>query len=111
MVNRLKVNLERTGKYKVAIAYDGQQGLELSQKLYPNLIISDLMLPKLDGYKICRILKFSSKYKHIPIIIYSGRDSEGDKKVTEACRADAYIVKTMGQDVLMDRIAKIFNTK
>ncbi|PIQ88557.1 MAG: two-component system response regulator [Candidatus Omnitrophica bacterium CG11_big_fil_rev_8_21_14_0_20_42_13] len=107
MVERLTQNVERAGEYEVIAAYDGQQGLELAQKLIPDMIITDLMLPKLDGYKICRMLKFSENYKHIPIIIYSGRDHDSDKKLAEECGANAFIPKIDGQDILIEKMRKI----
>lgn len=107
MVERLKANMERAGRYEVTVALDGQEGLQSAQKLYPDLIVSDLMLPKLDGYKVCRMLKFSENYNHIPVIIYSGRDLDSDMKLAEECGADAFILKTSGQDALLDKIEKL----
>ena len=51
--------------YEVIVAHDGQEGLALAHKEKPDLMILDLMLPKLSGYQVCRMLKFDEKYKYI----------------------------------------------
>jgi DNA-binding response OmpR family regulator len=109
MVDVLKLRLEKTGKYKVISASDGQEGLSLAQRQNPDLIILDLMLPKLDGYKVCRMLKFSDRYRHIPIIVFTVRTQEADRKLAQECHADAYIPKTLGQDVLIGKIHKLLH--
>ena len=110
MVDMLTIRLAKDGNYEIISAYDGQEGLQMAQKQNPDLIILDLMLPKLDGYKVCRMLKFSDIHKNIPIIIYSARTQEHDKKLAQECGADAYIPKTLGQSVLVDKIKKILSS-
>ena len=109
IVNLLKIRLTSRGYDDVICAYDGQEGLDLAHRQLPDLIILDLMLPKIDGYKVCRMLKFSDKYKHIPIIIYSARSQAEDKKLAQDCGADAYIPKMLGHEVLLDRIKKLLS--
>lgn len=109
MVSVLKIRLVSIG-YDIFAAYDGQEGLALAQKQNPDLIILDLMLPKLDGYKVCRMLKFDDKYKDIPIIIYTARSQESDRRLAEECGADAFIPKTLGQEVLVDKIKKLLSS-
>ncbi|MDP1852587.1 MAG: response regulator [Candidatus Omnitrophota bacterium] len=108
MVSVLKIRLTSIG-YDIFSAYDGQEGLSLAQKHNPDLIILDLMLPKLDGYKVCRMLKFDDKYKNIPIIIYTARSQESDRRLADECGADAFIPKTLGQEVLVDKIKKLIS--
>lgn len=109
MVSVLKIRLANIG-YDIFAAYDGQEGLALAQKENPDLIILDLMLPKLDGYKVCRMLKFDDKYKNIPIIIYTARSQESDRRLAEECGADSFIPKTLGQEVLVDKIKKLLSS-
>ena len=68
LVDMVKMRLE-ANNYDVIVAYDGQEGLDKARKEKPDLIILDLMLPKMDGYKVCRMLKFDEKYKNIPILM------------------------------------------
>jgi two-component system, OmpR family, response regulator VicR len=104
MISVLKQRLTSTGCFDITVAFDGQEGLAKAQRENPDLIILDLMLPKLDGYKVCRILKFSDKSKNIPIVIYTARTQKEDRKLAADCGADAYIPKTLGQEALVDRI-------
>jgi two-component system, OmpR family, alkaline phosphatase synthesis response regulator PhoP len=103
IVTSIKARLE-ANNYAVIVASDGQQALELARKEMPDLIILDLMLPKIDGYRVCRMLKFDDKYKHIPIFMFTARAQESDKKLGEEVGADAYILKPFELKSLMDKI-------
>jgi len=92
MIEMVKMRLE-ANDYEVLAASDGQSGLEMAKKEKPDLIILDLMLPKMDGYKVCRMLKFDEKYKMIPVIMFTARAQETDKKMGEEVGVDAYITK------------------
>ncbi len=92
LVETLKYRLEASG-YEVLTAADGQDGLKKARSEKPNLIILDLMLPKLDGYRVCRMLKFDEKYKNIPIILFSARVQESDIQMGEEQGADAYVTR------------------
>lgn len=79
--------------FEVLVASDGQEGLDLARRESPDAILLDLMLPKLDGYKVCRMLKFDKAFEMIPVIIFSAKGSDADKKFAEQAGADAYMVK------------------
>ena len=106
LVETVTFRLEATG-YEVIKAYDGQEALDKAKKEKPNLIILDLMLPKMDGYKVCRMLKFDEKYKHIPIILFTARAQEEDKKLGEEVGADAYITKPFEPEALLGKIKEL----
>jgi len=92
LVTMVTLRLEANG-YQVIFACDGQEGLGKARNEKPDLIILDLMLPKIDGYKVCRLLKFDEKYKKIPVILFTARAQESDIKVGEDVGADAYLTK------------------
>lgn len=104
LVETLKFRLEGQG-YEIAIAYDGQDGLNKARSVRPDLILLDLMLPKLDGYKVAKMLKFDAKYKSIPIIMLTARVQEADEKLGYECGADAYITKPFDAKMLLEKIA------
>ena len=106
LVAMISIRLEASG-YKVVAAYDGQEALEKVRQENPDLIVLDIMIPKLDGYKVCRMLKFDEKYKHIPIILFSARAQESDKKLGERVGANAYITKPFEPKVLLDKIKEL----
>jgi len=90
--------------YVVLTASDGLTGLNLARKEKPDLIILDLMLPKMDGYKVCRLLKFDEQYKNIPIIMFTARVQDNDKKLGREVGANAYITKPFDSQELLDKI-------
>ena len=104
--NMLKFRLEAMD-YDVSEAADGHEGLDRARSGRPDLIILDLMLPKMDGFKVCRMLKFDEKYKHIPIIMFTARAQEKDKQIGKEMGADAYITKPFDPDILLDKIKEL----
>lgn len=106
LVEAITYRLEANG-YEVIPAYDGQEALDKAKKEKPDLIILDLMLPKMDGYKVCGMLKFNEKYKHIPIIMFTARAQETDMKMGVEVGADAYITKPFEPQVLLDKIKEL----
>lgn len=93
--------------YDVLEAEDGQVGLDKARIDKPDLIILDLMLPRLDGFKVCRLLKFDEKHKHIPIIMFTARAQEKDELIGKEMGADAYITKPFEPDILMAKIKEL----
>ena len=108
LVEMVVMRLEASG-YEVITAHDGQEGLDKARQENPNLIILDLMLPKLDGYKVCRMLKFDEKYKNIPIILFSARAQEQDRQLGMQVGADAYITKPFEPKVLLEKIEELIS--
>lgn len=96
---RLKAN-----GYEVISASDGQAGLEKAQKESPDLIILDLMLPKMDGYKVCGFLKRDYRYAKIPVIMFTAKAQDEDKRLAEEMGADAYLVKPFKPEELLAQI-------
>ena len=92
LVRILQFGLQSMG-YQVETASDGQEGLKKAREMKPDIILLDLMLPKLDGYKVCRLLKFDERYKNIPIIILSARTQEGDQSLAMEMGANRFITK------------------
>lgn len=108
IVTMLKSRLTANG-YEVITAVDGQEALEKARSEMPELVILDLMLPKLNGYKVCRMLKFDEKYRHIPIIMFSARAQESDQKMGMETGADAYVVKPFRAEELLKKIGELLN--
>ena len=89
IANWLKVYFEREG-YSAEVANDGETGLDLARDLAPDLVILDLMLPRLDGVELCRILRRESE---VPIIMLTAREAHADRIMGLDSGADDYIVK------------------
>jgi DNA-binding response OmpR family regulator len=93
--------------FEIITAKDGMEGYEKACKEKPDLIVLDLMLPKLDGYKVCRMLKFDEKYKSIPIILVTARVQDTDKKLGAEVGADAYFTKPYEMELLLEKIKEL----
>ena len=103
LVSVLRFGLEVEG-FEVISAGDGEEGLRLAQTQQPTLMLLDLMLPKLDGYKVCRTLKFDERYRAIPIFILSARSGEADRKLALEMGADVFITKPYDMKELVAKI-------
>lgn len=106
IVKLVKMYLEHH-RYEVITAYDGQEGLDKAKADRPDLIILDLMLPKINGYKICGLLKRDTKYATIPIILFSAKTQEKDIKLGRDLGADAYLTKPFEPEVLLSKIKEL----
>ena len=103
LVETVRFPLEIEG-YQVLVAYNGEDALSQARKENPDLILLDLMLPKLDGYKVCRLLKFDERYKHIPILMLTAKTQEKDKVIGMETGANEYITKPFDMDYLMKKV-------
>lgn len=94
------------GGYEVITAADGQEALAAAREESPDLILLDVMLPKLDGYRVCRLLKFDQKYKGIPIIMLTAKVE--DQAVATGMRtgADQYLTKPIEPERLLAAVAE-----
>ncbi len=101
IVDILRFNLERQG-YTTCEAYDGQTGLEMALSEKPDLILLDLMLPKMDGFEVCRRLR--EKDTEVSVIILTAREEENDKVLGLEIGADDYITKPYSTRELMARV-------
>lgn len=110
IVESLKFVLE-TYDYTCYCAYNGEDGLKLAREIVPDLIILDVMMPRINGYKISRLLKFDSKYKNIPILMITARSQEEDKLIGEETGADEYITKPFDLDDVVKAVQKYLNTE
>ena len=103
IVDMLSYNLKRAN-YEVLVAWDGEQALALARREQPDLIILDLMLPRIDGLEVCRVLR---RERDVPIIMLTARDAEVDRVVGLELGADDYVVKPFSVRELMVRVKNV----
>jgi DNA-binding response OmpR family regulator len=108
LVETIRFPLEMEG-FNVLVSYNGEDALNQARKEKPDLILLDLMLPKLDGYKVCRLLKFDERYKHIPILMLTAKTQEKDKLIGKETGADEYITKPFDIDELIKKVKGYLN--
>jgi DNA-binding response OmpR family regulator len=92
MLRSIKLAFEGQG-HECVFSSDGLDALEKARKWHPDLIILDIMLPGLDGYKISRYLKYDSKFRHIPIIMLTAKSDEKDRILGFEAGTNEFITK------------------
>lgn len=100
LVETLEYNLTRQG-YDVCTATDGLAALEVARREHPALVVLDIMLPKLDGFEVCRILR---REMNVPILMLTARTDEIDKVVGLEVGADDYLTKPFSMRELLARV-------
>ncbi|HEY7161487.1 MAG TPA: response regulator transcription factor [Acidobacteriota bacterium] len=103
IIEVLRYYLEKEN-YRVHVAQDGFQALELASKIIPNLILLDLMLPRLDGIETCRRLKSDERLRDIPVIMVTAKAEEADKIKGLEIGADDYVTKPFSAKELVARV-------
>jgi DNA-binding response OmpR family regulator len=106
LVRNLASKLEADG-YEVVTAEDGEDGLDKIRSEHPDLIILDIMLPRLDGLSICRIVRHDAALAHIPVIMLTARGTEVDKIIGLEIGADDYIVKPFSLGEMLARVRAV----
>ena len=96
----IKFNLEKDG-FEVEVAYDGEEGLEKIRTLNPDLVLLDVMLPKMDGFEV---LKRTRETDQVPVVMLTAKEEEVDKVLGLELGADDYITKPFGMRELIARI-------
>ena len=94
-----------------ATAFNGEDGLRLAKEIMPDLIILDVMMPKINGYKISRLLKYDNKYKDIPIIMVTARSQMEDKMIGEETGVNEYITKPFELDTIVKKVEEYLGDK
>lgn len=93
--------------FQVLTARDGQAGLEVARSARPDLIVLDVMLPRLDGYAVARALKGDPATAAIPIIIFSTRSSAADQAAFKAAGAEVHVLKPFDPEQLLAKILEL----
>ncbi|MEY2869905.1 MAG: hypothetical protein RIR01_2408, partial [Bacteroidota bacterium] len=102
---------ELSHKYEVFEAADGGEGEKLALSKSPDLIISDVMMPKVDGFELCKRIKSNVQTSHIPVILLTARTSEELKMTGYQSGADEYLAKPFNLEILLLRIEKLIVQK
>ncbi len=97
--------------YQIVEAKDGNEGIKKTQKIIPDLIISDIIMPGIDGCELCNVLKKDIKTSHIPIILLTAKASEESVIKGLETGADDYIIKPFSTNVLCARIKNLINLR
>ncbi len=93
--------------YEVITAANGEEAIDKARHEQPDLIILDIMMPKIDGYEACRILKANPLTKGIPVVLLTAKGRDIDKRLGYEVGATDYIIKPFSPNKLVDRIHQL----
>ena len=110
MLNALVDTLE-TNELLTIKAIDGKEGFDLALKERPDLILLDLMMPRVDGFEVSKRLKMDAATRHIPIVIFSALGNKNTEEFIKKLGAADFIEKPFEPDLLLDKINKILEGK
>lgn len=99
------------GIYAVYYAKDGRKGLEMAREIVPDVILTDLMMPVMDGLQLCREIRADEVTNHIPMIVITAKVTDEDRVRGLEAGADAYLSKPFNSDELMVRIGKLLDQR
>lgn len=95
--------------HRYILAEDGEAALTMANQYQPDLVLLDIVMPKADGFDVCRKLKKGSTTNHIPVVMVSSKDQRSDKFWAERLGADDYVTKPFDPEVLADKIKKFLS--
>ncbi len=102
----LQVNLEVEG-YETLLAHHGEEALEVANREHPDLIILDIMMPRLDGYQTAERLKAADDTKHIPVVFLSAKAQASDIEKGKTYGVEDYLTKPFDPDTLVETIERL----
>ena len=108
---RMYISQQLRGNYRVVDATNGREGLEKAIELIPDLVVTDIMMPVMDGMEMCRRMKAQPATNHIPVIMLTAKADKESKLTGLEAAADDYIVKPFDSDLLLARAKNLVNQR
>ena len=108
LVKVMRIYLERSG-FEVHVATDGQMALELLDRVRPHLMVLDIRLPKIDGLKVCRLIRVDRGNKRLPIIVLTAHHSQERKRQIMAAGANLYLTKPLDMSKLVKHTKELIS--
>jgi len=108
---RLYIRDQLIENYVVMEAGNGKQGLEMAVETTPDLVISDIMMPEMDGREFCRLVKSNEKTSHIPVVLLTAKADQSDKLEGLSLGADDYLIKPFDTRELQVRVANLIEQR
>lgn len=108
---RMHLTNDLKSTYNVKEAANGEKGLKMARKYYPDIIISDVMMPKMDGFELCRSIKTEFETSHIPVLLLTAKSQDDDRVAGYHSGADGYLAKPFVTRVLKARISNLLEAR
>lgn len=108
-LNIIRMKLE-ANQFKVVTVPDGEQALKAFREQRPDLVILDVMMPKLSGFKVARLIKFDARSKDTPLILLTARTQEADRTTGAEVGANVYLTKPFNPEQLLKEVQRLLGT-
>jgi len=108
-VRKLLEAVLRVRSYEVCYAANGTEGIEVAAREQPDLILLDVMMPGMDGFKVCQTLKRNAATKHIPVVFLTARSDAADREMAEEAGGDGLLGKPFRSVELLETISKLLS--
>jgi CheY-like chemotaxis protein len=99
----------RFAGYEVLTANNGEEAVAMTQKEMPDLVLTDVRMPKMTGYEACKLIKADPHTQHIPVVFLSAKGQEAEVQSGMAAGADEYLLKPFAPDQLTRKVAEILS--
>ncbi|MCK5579933.1 MAG: response regulator [Candidatus Omnitrophica bacterium] len=109
VILKLVGSLLKSNGYEVMTANEAAKGLEMAMKDSPDLVVLDVMMPIINGYNICRLLKSEEGYENLPVILLTSRATEEDRKIGEEVGSDAYMSKPVEATIFLNTVKELLS--
>lgn len=100
-----------TSGYRVVSAADGEAGLAAAASAHPDVIVLDVMMPRMNGYQVCRALKQEPATAGVPVVFLTTKDQPADEFWATEVGADAFLTKPVEFQTLLDEITRVMGSK
>ena len=108
-IRRSAENMLRKAGYEVETSEDGFDALSKIARIKPDLVFVDIMMPRLDGYQTCAIIKNNAEFKHTPVIMLTSKDGLFDKARGRVVGSDLYLIKPFTREELLAAVSQHSN--
>lgn len=108
MRNVLKLNLKRLG-YTISEANNGEEALEVAEKVKPDLVIADIMMPKMDGFTFLKLFRLTKDFEKVPVIMLTAKEDKESVMKAIKLGANDFIVKPYETAETLEKIKKLLN--
>jgi DNA-binding response OmpR family regulator len=111
IIELLSAIFDDPGGYEVLCARDGEEAFRIAQLNNPDIILLDVILPKLNGYQVCKLIKSDPAMSHTKIIMLSGMVQNSDRRKAREAGADGYITKPFSSTALVEKVEELLRSR
>ncbi|MDP3062591.1 MAG: response regulator [Chloroflexota bacterium] len=110
VVKLLLTTLGDDDRYRLLVARDGEEALQIARQEKPDLVFLDILMPKVDGFRVCRALKANPATAHMKVVMLTALAQDSDREEAIRAGADGYLAKPFSPTGLLEKVEDVFNS-